>query len=222
MLKVELDIVVHLASFIIRQHKSQDVEQLINSNILFSSQLLEAMVHNKIKKFINTGTIWQYANNQTYNPLNLYTARKQAFEDIVDYYVQHQNINTITLRLSNTYGIGDPHPRIINLLLDLEKSGKTLDMTTGKQLLSFVHINDVISAYDCALKEISKSSEKIIHRKYSVTTEKAISLQDLVNLFQKIRGTSININWGKLPHNGLGIMEELWTLLPSSQLATSN
>ncbi len=213
LINIQPDIVIHLASMIIKQHKSQELTQLINSNILFGSQLLEAITHNKVRNFINTGTIWQCVNNQKYNPLNLYAATKQAFEDIIDYYVQHQNINTITLRLSNIYGIGDPHPSIINLLLDLEKSGKTLDMTTNKQLFSFVHIDDVISAYDCALKEISKSSERITHRKYSVTARKLISLRDLVNLFQKIRGTSININWGKVPYDELQMMEE-WKTLP--------
>ena len=210
---IQPDIVIHLASMIIKQHKSQELTQLINSNILFGSQLLEATANNKIRNFINTGTIWQCANNQTYNPLNLYAATKQAFEDIVDYYVQHQNINVITLRLSDTYGIGDPRPKIINLLLKLEKSGKTLDMTIGKQLLSLVHIDDVISAYDCVLKEISKSSHKTVHRKYLVSAKKPIPLKNLVNLFQKTRGTNININWGKVPYDGLQMMEE-WKTLP--------
>ncbi len=212
--QVEPDIVVHLASLIIRQHKSQDVEKLINSNIIFGSQLLEAMAHNNIKKFINTGTIWQCANSQKYNPLNLYAATKQAFEDIIDYYVQHQNINAVTLRLSDTYGRNDPRPKIFNLLLDLGKSGASLDMTAGEQLLSLVHIDDVISAYNCTLKEISKSAKKTMHKKYLIAAKQTISLRELVSLFQEIQGVDININWGKVPYDGLQMMEE-WKTLPS-------
>ena len=213
MARVEPDLVVHLASLFIKQHKSEDIQQLINSNILFGSQLLEAMAHNKIRNFINTGTIWQCADNQKYNPLNLYAATKQAFEDIIDYYVQYQNINAITLRLSDTYGRNDPRPKIFNLLSDLAKSGASLDMTAGEQLLSLVHIDDVISAYNCTLKEIIKSTKKTVHKKYLIAAEQAISLRELVSLFQEIQGVNININWGKVPYDGLQMMEE-WRALP--------
>ena len=211
--RVEPDIVVHLASLFIKQHKSEDIQQLINSNILFGSQLLEAMAHNKIRNFINTGTIWQCANNQIYNPLNLYAATKQAFEDIIDYYVQYQNINAITLRLSDIYGRNDPRPKIFNLLLDLAKSGASLDMTAGEQLLSLVHIDDVISAYNCTLREISNSAKKIMHKKYLIAAEQTISLRELVSIFQEAQGVNININWGKVPYDGLQMMEE-WKILP--------
>ena len=207
------DIVVHLASLFIKQHKSEDLQQLINSNILFGSQLLEAMAHNKVRNFINTGTIWQCANKQIYNPLNLYAATKQAFEDIIDYYVRHQNINAITLRLSDTYGRNDPRPKIFNLLSELGKNGASLDMTAGEQLLSLVHIDDVISAYNCTLKEIIKSTKKTIHKKYLIAAEQTISLRELVSLFQEIQGVGININWGKIPYDGLQMMEE-WRTLP--------
>ena len=72
--------VFHLASKFIAEHKTEEVDTLINSNILFSTQLLEAMKEANVKNLINTGTSWQYYNNDDYNPVCLYAATKQAFE----------------------------------------------------------------------------------------------------------------------------------------------
>jgi nucleoside-diphosphate-sugar epimerase len=58
--------VVHLASLFLSRHRSQDIDQLIGSNILFGTRVLEAAVAADIKWFINTGTFWPRPNR----PLN--------------------------------------------------------------------------------------------------------------------------------------------------------
>lgn len=214
LLKAKPELVVHLASLYLGQHKEEDIQNLINSNIIFGNQILEAMAKNNITKFINTGTIWQTVNKETYNPINLYAATKQAFEDIIEYYAQRRNINSITLRLSDTYGPQDPRPKVLNLLLGLEKSDEILDMTGGEQLLSLVHIDDILTAYDCILKDIYSTTAQPLHRKYLVSAEQEITLKELVGLFKEVRGSNIKINWGKIPYRGLEMMES-WKALPS-------
>ena len=57
------DAVIHLASLFIGEHKSSDVEALIKSNVVLSTQLVEAMCVNDVRLLINVGTSWQhYAN----------------------------------------------------------------------------------------------------------------------------------------------------------------
>ena len=73
------DVVFHLASLFLSQHETKDVDALIQSNILFGTQLLDAMRVNNVRNLINTGTSWQHYNNEDYNPVCLYAATKQAF-----------------------------------------------------------------------------------------------------------------------------------------------
>jgi hypothetical protein len=47
---------------------------LIQSNVLFGTQLLEAMGVNNTRNIVNTGTFWQHYNNEDYNPVCLYAA----------------------------------------------------------------------------------------------------------------------------------------------------
>jgi nucleoside-diphosphate-sugar epimerase len=102
-------VVFHLASLYLVQHQSSDLEPLVSSNILFGTQLLEAMVESKAYALVNTGTSWQHYENKPYNPVNLYAATKQAFLDIVQFYVEATPMKAITLKLFDTYGPGDPH-----------------------------------------------------------------------------------------------------------------
>jgi nucleoside-diphosphate-sugar epimerase len=81
-------VVFHLASLFLSEHKSDQINDLIDSNITFGTQLLEAMVTCQVYNLVNTGTSWQHYQNEQYSPVNLYAATKQAFENIVQYYVE--------------------------------------------------------------------------------------------------------------------------------------
>ena len=62
--KSKAEIVFHLASNFIDEHQSNQINSLIESNISFGLQVLEAMKESGIKKMVNTGTSWQHYKNQ--------------------------------------------------------------------------------------------------------------------------------------------------------------
>ncbi|MCH7971559.1 MAG: NAD-dependent epimerase/dehydratase family protein, partial [Chloroflexi bacterium] len=68
------DAVIHLASLFLGEHKPDDVDELVRSNVLLSVQLAEAMAANGVQKLINVGTSWQHYDGENYNPVNLYAA----------------------------------------------------------------------------------------------------------------------------------------------------
>ena len=112
---VKPSIVFHLASSFIAQHESKDVNELILSNILFPSQLLEAMNIAGVKGLINTGTSWQNYQSKAYDPVCLYAATKEAFEALIKYYENAHQFKVITLKLFDTYGPGDNRKKIFSL-----------------------------------------------------------------------------------------------------------
>lgn len=192
--KVKPDITVHLASLYITEHTSKEVGKLIDSNINFSTQLLEAMNSSGCKKIINTSTSWQHYNNENYNPINLYAATKEAFETIIKFYVEAMDFKCISLELFDTYGKNDSRNKILNLLSKYSAEKTILNMSKGEQILDLTYIDDVVEAYVCASDLLLAMDEKYFE-KYMVSGER-ISLKNLVNLYEEKTGENIFINWG--------------------------
>ena len=198
------NIVCHLASYFVSGHKKEDIANLINSNILFSSQLLEAMKITGIKDFVNVGTSWQNYDGGNYNPVCLYAATKEAFLKILDYYVEVENFRVITLKLYDTYGPGDPRKKIINLFKNIARSGECLDMSEGGQLIDIVYIDDVINSFIEAFKVFNKMKNE--SRQYYVTSLKPRALCEIAKLFEEVNQVKLNINWGSREYRRREVM----------------
>lgn len=192
------EIVFHLASLFLAQHKEEEVEGLIASNVLFSTQLVEAMAANNVCYLINTGTAWQHFDNKKYDPVNLYAATKQAFEDILLYYVNARGIKVKTLALFDTYGQNDPRSKLMSLLWKTAHEQKTLEMSPGNQFIDIVHISDVVSAFIHAASNISDQIEG--HVTYGISSGKPLKLQELVKVFEAATGQLLPIVWGGRPY----------------------
>jgi len=203
------DVVFHLASLFLSQHETKDIEPLIQGNLLFGSQLLEAMKVNGITSLINTGTSWQHYSNDDYNPVCLYAATKQAFEAVLEYYVQACGIKAITLKLFDTYGPYDLRPKLFHLLSAVATSGETLDMSGGEQLIDLVHIYDVAEAYLIAAQRLIECRVQL-HERYAVSSGNPMPLRDLVQLYSKVTVSAIRVNWGARPYRFREVMKT-WT-----------
>lgn len=196
MSKAHPEIVFHLASLFLVQHQSKDIEPLIRSNILYGSQLVEAMVANGVYKLVNTGTSWQHYNNEDYNPVNLYAATKQAFEAILRFYIETTPLRIITLKLFDTYGPNDPRPKLFNLLKKVAKEQKPLAMSPGEQLIDIVYIDDVVEAFVVAAERLlNHKAER--YEDYAVSSGNLIRLRELVETYEKVIGKKLPIEWGE-------------------------
>jgi nucleoside-diphosphate-sugar epimerase len=189
------DIIFHLASLFLSQHQPQDITALIQSNITFGTHLVEAAVANDCFQFINTGTSWQHYENEDYNPVNLYAATKQAFEDILKYYVEAQGLKVITLKLFDTYGPDDPRPKLMNLLKRAAETGETLEMSPGEQLIDLVHVDDVVEAF-CLTQGLIDEMDGSLMKDYGVTSSDPRSLKEIVFKIENELGKKISVNWG--------------------------
>lgn len=190
--------IIHLASLFLASHQSDDIKNLIESNINFSTSLLEASVKSEVKWFINTGTFWQHYNNADYSPVNLYSAMKQAFEDISKYYIETSNINFVTIKLNDTFGQEDTRPKIFNLWNKISQTGETLDMSPGDQIMDISYIDNVIDGYEQMIKLLSQDFEKQLNGKsFAIKSNEYMTLKELAKLYENTTGKKLNINWGK-------------------------
>lgn len=202
--KAQPDTVFHLASMFLAQHKTDDIEALIYSNLVFATQLLEAMMVNRVSYLINTGTSWQHYNNEVYNPVNLYAATKQAFESILKYYTEVGGIRAVTLKLFDTYGPNDSRAKLISLLWKTAITQQPLEMSPGEQMIDIVHVDDVVRAYEIAANNLPH--QNVSHVSYGVSSGEPLKLKDLAEIFEKATGYSLPLSFGARPYRPREVM----------------
>ncbi len=203
---IKPDVVFHLASLFLPQHRPEDVARLIASNVLFASELVEAMSQAKVWRLVNTGTSWQHYNDEDYNPANLYAATKEAFETIMRFYLETSPLKAICLTLFDTYGPGDERMKLTNLLIKHAKEGTLLKMSPGGQMLDLVHIDDIIAAYLAAADRLCGGAMADSYEEFAVTTGSPRCIRDVVEVFQQATGMRVNVEWGGRPYRDREIM----------------
>jgi CDP-paratose synthetase len=204
----KFDGIIHLASLYLTVHQPEDAVRLIETNVRFSTYLLECAVQSNIKWFLNTGTFWQCYQNTDYSPVNLYAASKQAFESIAQYFIETNKIVFSTLRLSDTYGPNDTRPKIFNLWEKIAKSGESLDMSAGEQIIDISYIDDIVTAFVLLSKHLQKNNSNIVNGVvYAVKAEKRYTLIQLAKIFEDVTNYKLNIKWGKLAYREREVMK---------------
>lgn len=199
------DIVFHLASLFIAEHRPEQVTALIESNVGFATRLLDAMAESGVTRLINTGTAWQHFDGGDYNPSSLYAATKQAFEAILRFYVEARGFRAITLKLLDTYGPEDERPKLIPALLRAARAGTPLQMTPGDSLIDFVHVDDVTAAFLVAARRLLQGDDAG-NEVYAVRSGRAVTLRDLVVLVEQATGTTLTTTWGARPYRAREVM----------------
>ena len=193
----KIDYVIHCATNYIKKHEHKDIENIIKSNVLFSTILLDAIVNIKIKKFINIGTVWQHFNDTKNLALNLYAATKQSFECIFNYYKnQYKKIKFYNVLLTDTFGIDDKRKKLIPILLKNFNNKNQNKINIPRNLsMNLVDINDVVKCLNILLNKNIESNNYVIKSKQDV------KIFDLINFLNNNLEKKIKINWLKNTKN---------------------
>jgi len=197
-------IVFHISSHIVIESSPNDVLPLIQSNILFASQLLEASINSECHKFINTGTYWQHYYSDGYQAVNLYAATKQAFESILSYYANSYNLSVLTLKLFDIYGSGDTRRKLVNLLVNAIKTGCSLEMTKGEQVVDITYIDDIVQGYIISAA-LLRQKNGYFNETYFLSGER-LKVKDIVGFFSEIAGNRLSVTFGVKPYRQREIM----------------
>jgi nucleoside-diphosphate-sugar epimerase len=209
------DVVVHLAAFTCVDHRAEEIKSLIAGNILFPTILLEAMVKNRVKFLVNTGSFWEHAENEyQYSPFNLYAATKSAFEIFLKYYTDKKDIRCLTLKLYGTYGPNDPRPKIFSLFKKSIVSKEPVLFSPGEQKLDLIYIDDVVCAYEKAIRYVYKR-QSLSFESFFIGSGKGVRLRNIAKSYAKCAGSALKIKWGGLPYRDREIMDSRADIMPA-------
>lgn len=192
---IKPDMCFHLASLFLARHDVNQIDGLIESNVLFGTRLAEALVQCKVPYLINIGTAWQHYKSAAYDPVALYAATKQAFQDILVFYANNFPLKVLNLKFFDTYGPGDQRSKLIPFLLKKEMDPSApLEMSSGTQWLNLTHIDDVISGLLLASEVIQK--QEATTSSFSLSNPDPIRVKDFVEKWWQVRGKKFEVRWG--------------------------
>ena len=198
---------INLATHYTNKNDTENLIKIVNSNILFSSVVLNSLNKRYLKKVISIGTMHEHFNNKFFVPFNLYAASKRAFYDIVKFYeLKYPKIKFYNLKFYETFSEHDKRNKIIPALITSIKNNKPITLSSSKLRLNFIHVDDVISAIHILLKK------EIISGEYQIKSSSFTNIKKLINnininLTKKIKIkikkeklSIINYNLKKLPY----------------------
>jgi nucleoside-diphosphate-sugar epimerase len=220
------DCVFHLATLFLAQHRADDIPALIAANVTLGAQLLEALADINRPPLINVATSWQTMDGSAYRPANLYAATKQAFVDILRYYVDACEQPAVSVHLFDTYGPDDPRGKLVSALIKAMTDGKALELSPGEQRLDLMHADDIADALltvahrmlntvsasrrwqhgDC-LPDGALPSHPL--HDYALRSGRTLSLRELVALIERLAGRPLTVRWGARAYRPREIMSPL-------------
>ena len=191
-----IDYVIHLvgSNEIVSAEKPHDALKVTTEGTL---NLLEAAIETGVKKFMYFSTFHVYGFNKGVNisektppnPIHPYSITHYFAELYVNQFRQNHDLETIILRLSNSFG--SPITTDVNrwtlLVNDLcyqaIKSGRLELKSSGEQHRDFTPLSDVVTAVDLLL---NTSHDKLGDGIFNVGSGQSMSVIEMCNLINDV------------------------------------
>jgi UDP-glucose 4-epimerase len=204
---IGFDLVIHLAA------KSDVTDSVIHPeitnevNVTGTENVIKCCVENKIKKIIFASSAAVYMDSKMpvnesskTNPLSPYGKSKLVAEQIIKKISEQYGINAITLRMFNVYGKGQntQYAGVISKFIkNISKEEPIIINGDGKQTRDLVSIFDVVTAFDCAIKNIVGKKGAV----YNIGTGTSTSINELAKMILKIADKKTEIKYKKQNKN---------------------
>ncbi len=200
---IGFDLIIHLAA------KSDVADSVINPddtikvNVTGSENVIKCCIENKIKKIIFASSSAVYEDskipvneNAKTNPLSPYGESKLEVEQKLKKISLEFEIDAISLRMFNVFGEGqnDHYSGVISKFLKNISKNKPIEINgDGTQTRDFIGIFDVVTAFDCAIKNIEGKKGQV----YNIGTGESISINELVKMILKITNKKVEVIYRK-------------------------
>jgi UDP-glucose 4-epimerase len=215
------DVVIHCGfkTSVEQAHNSQEL--VWYNNYIGTTNLINAMILNNVKKLVISSTCEVYENTNTkdllendpINPLTVYGVTMKSVEEMFDHVAKTRGINTTILRYFNVSGaynseiLGWIYDRnkyskdiILKIIKNIKKNKLGLEIITGfkktkdkTQIVDFLHVNDVAKAHILAALQPQKNSVEIIN----LGNNEKNTILELINKIEKECGVELQKTFKK-------------------------
>ena len=193
----KIDTIIHTATCYGRNNEK--VSDVFAANIEFPLRLLEAGNHAGVETFLNADTTL----NKYLNP---YSLSKNQFLELGKFFSMRKKMRFWNVKLQYIYGPNDDPAKfsayVINSCLE---NISELKLTKGEQKRDFIHIDDVVSAYMCLLREVDNLNNSFVE--FEVGTGHSISIREFVETVHRLTNSRTLLTFGSLPYRDGEVMQ---------------
>ena len=197
--KVKPDIVIHLASYGTTPKTQKDEDEMIQTNILGTINLIKTSSKNNVSAFINTGSSSEYGEKDraiketdVLEPHNLYGVTKASGTIYAHYFAKLKGMPLVTLRPFSVYGYYEHKERLVPAVIKGCLENKELKLSSLEDKRDYVFIEDVVDIYLKSINKIGKVNGEI----FNVGMGKEHSIKEVVENIEKILDSHPPHNYG--------------------------
>ena len=190
--------VVHLAARVAIRSSFEFVVEDTDVNVVGTASVLHALEEAKgIKRFVVASSMAVYCDAERplpiseqhlTEPVSPYGISKLAMERLTHACCAHLGIDSVVLRLFNTYGLGQalsPYVGVVTIFVNKMVQGERPTIYgDGEQRRDFVHVADVVQGFMKALFSDDVSGET-----FNIGTSVATSVNQIVDYLNTAMGT---------------------------------
>jgi CDP-paratose synthetase len=190
------EIVVHTACSYGR--KGESALDVMAANLVLGTAILQALLDRAPSaggpvSFLNTGTVLS-------PNVSLYALSKTQFSAwgaaLAAQALPH--LRFIDIRLQQMYGPGDDRSKFTAHVIEAcRRNEPRLALTPGEQRRDFIHIEDVVRAYDRILERRADFAESDA---IEVGSGEAVTMRSFVELAKQVCGASTALDFGAVPY----------------------
>ncbi len=196
-----IDCVYHLAARVSVPESVLYPREYNSTNVSGTVAIMEALRDAGIRRVVLASSATVYGEQHEGkvhekllpNPASPYAASKLAAESYVKTIGQLWNIDTISLRIFNAYGPGQPipptHPPVIpQFMRQILKGGSLVIHGNGQQTRDYIYVDDVVQAL------VTAATAKEINREViNIGTGTGTNLINLVPLLERVTGKKAKV-----------------------------
>jgi CDP-paratose synthetase len=199
------DVVLHMATLFTGRCDADNARAIVETNILLTTQLLEAVMHTHCRYFINIGTFTEFLHGDgQYMPNNLYSASKTAVRPILQYYQTQSSWQWVNVVVYSPYGRYNSQKKVIDYMMDAMDSPTPIAFSKGEQILDFIHVDDMADFFATLLQKLPTLREDFVE--FHLGTGEGHSVREVAMVMESVFGKKINADWGGIPYRPLDTM----------------
>jgi nucleoside-diphosphate-sugar epimerase len=198
-------VVFHLAAQVSSHITPNGLDAALEANVGLGLRVIDAAA--AYCPIVVAGTMWQHVEARPYKPASLYAAMKQAQLDLARFYGD-AGATIAHVELTDLYGAPSDRPRLIDLLHDASRSGTTVEMTGGDQLVDLVHVADAARGLRRAALVAPAGLST-----WSISSGLPITVKALVATARRAWGRPIEVRFGAKPYRRYEMFTP-WTVHP--------
>ena len=192
----QIDIVFHLGASIGIPYSLAYPNDVIETNVIGTLNILKASLENEIPKIIHTSTSEVYGTAQyapiderhPLNPQSPYAASKIAADKLAESFFRSYGLPVSILRPFNTFGPRQSLRAIIPTIITQLLEGKKVVVGNLKPRRDFTFISDTVRGFILLARKNGVEGET-----FNLGTKKDIAIRELILLISKLIGVTQKI-----------------------------